>query len=416
MTAEPFLSSHAERWQATLRDLVGLRSVFEHEHAIQDYVARAIAALGLPVERVAHARDRLTALPHAQPPFSDVPNRHSLVTRIDGTGGGRSFLLSAHLDVVPEGDRDAWTHDPFAGEVDDRGFIYGRGVMDDKAGAAISLAVMEALTVMPIRLRGDVIFHYVLENETTGNGSLLCLEAGHRADAAAIIDGTRPDRLIDEHAGQLQFELFVKGRPASVAVSHMGRNAAELMARLVLELRDVVHALNDARTPPWTQFPSPFQLSVQRVHSEGAQLTVPHEAFAQCYVTFAPPFTLAGMRDVIAQTVRRFDARFELETPVSVLWSGLAAEPVRSDARELAQAIVAAARRAGLPDVVPGPSTGTSDLRHFARAGIPCVLYGPGTGYNPHRADEHYLLSDLVKIVAIYLDVLSTWCGRAETA
>jgi acetylornithine deacetylase len=419
MIADPFLAEHAESWQRLLCDLIRIPSVFEHEHAVVDRVAGFLEALELPVHRIAHAPDRLAGLPHAQRPFSDVEGRCSLAARVKGSGGGRSLVLSAHLDIVPEGDRESWSRDPFAAEVDKDGLVYGRGAMDDKAGAAISLGVMEALVRMPVRLRGDVVFHYVLENETTGNGSLLCLADGHTADAVAIIDGTRLDRLINEHAGQLQFELAVRGRPASVAVSHLGCNAAELMARLVLALRDTVHELNDRRTEPWKRFPSPFQLCVQRIHSEGTQLTVPDRATAQCYVTFAPPFALSDIQTLITQTVCDFESRLGAgapPSPVTVTWSGLAAEPTRGDGRALEEVVVAAARRAGVRDVVPGPSTGTSDLRHFVRAGIPGLLFGPGNGHNPHRPDEHYAVADLVTMIAIYLEVLRVWCGTDDAA
>jgi acetylornithine deacetylase len=420
MIADTFLAEHAEGWQRLLRDLIQIRSVFEHEHAVVDRVARCIEALGLPVDRIAHARDRLARLPDAQPPFSDIEGRCSLATRVKGIGGGRSIVLSAHLDIVPEGERGSWSRDPFGADLDaEHGLVYGRGAMDDKAGVAISLGVLEALVGKPVRLRGDVVFHYVLENETTGNGSLLCLADGHTGDAVAIIDGTRLDRLINEHAGQLQFEIAVRGRSASVAVSHLGCNAAELMARLVLTLRDAVHALNDGRTAPWTRFPSPFQLCVQRIHSEGTQLTVPDRATAQCYVTFAPPFALSDVRKLIAETIRAFESRLGPEaapSPVTLAWSGLAAEPTRGEGNALEEVVVAAAQRAGIRDIVPGPSTGTSDLRHFVRAGIPGLLFGPGNGHNPHRPDEHYAVDDLVTMIAIYLEVLRRWCGTADAA
>src|SRR5262249_51252862 len=153
--------------------------------------------------------------------------------------------------------------------------LYGRGAMDDKAGVVISLAVLEALVRSGTRLPGDLLFHWVLEDEITGNGTLLCLDAGHVADAAVIIDGTRKDKGIAGHAGQLQFDVELRGRAASVSVSHMGVNAAEMMARLLLELHDTVFALNEKRTAPWTRYPSPFQFVTQSLTSEGAQLMVP---------------------------------------------------------------------------------------------------------------------------------------------
>jgi acetylornithine deacetylase len=284
--------------------------------------------------------------------------------------------------------------------------------MDDKAGVTISLAVMETIRRLPLQLTGDVIFHYVLEDEITGNGSLLCLEAGHRADAALIMDGTRPDKAINEHAGQLQFELRLKGKPTSVSVSHLGVNAAEMMSRLVIELREAVFALNSARIDPWTCFPSPYQLVIQQIQSEGAQLTVPELATAKCYVTFPPQFSLERMRRFFQERISEFAERHSLPFVPEMKCEGLfAAEPVKSDTSELERVLQESAARVGLSPISVGPSTGTSDMRHFSAAGIPCMLYGPGNGFNPHRPDEHFFLDDVPRMTLMYLDIVQAWCG-----
>src|SRR5262249_56751956 len=104
-------------------------------------------------------------------------------------------------------------------------------------------------------------------------------------------------------------------------------------------LREAVHALTDARTPPWTRFPSPFQLSIQQLHSDGAPLVVPDRATARCHVTFAPPFTLAQMRDRLRSEVAAFESHVGLDRAVSIDWSGFATEPVSSNADVLARTI-----------------------------------------------------------------------------
>lgn len=59
-------------------------------------------------------------------------------------GSGKDFAVLAHLDVVPAG--GGWTHEPFGGEVDrENGRIWGRGAMDDKGPAVITLYAMKAL-------------------------------------------------------------------------------------------------------------------------------------------------------------------------------------------------------------------------------------------------------------------------------
>ena len=59
-------------------------------------------------------------------------------------GEGEEFAILAHLDVVPAG--SGWTHDPFGGEIDYKNSkIWGRGAMDDKGPAVISLYALKAL-------------------------------------------------------------------------------------------------------------------------------------------------------------------------------------------------------------------------------------------------------------------------------
>lgn len=59
-------------------------------------------------------------------------------------GRGEDFAILAHLDVVPAG--NGWTHSPFGGEVDwQNKKIWGRGTMDDKGPAIITLFALKAL-------------------------------------------------------------------------------------------------------------------------------------------------------------------------------------------------------------------------------------------------------------------------------
>jgi succinyl-diaminopimelate desuccinylase len=59
-------------------------------------------------------------------------------------GSGEDFAILAHLDVVPAG--SGWTHDPFGGEIDyENKKIWGRGTIDDKGPAIITLYALKAL-------------------------------------------------------------------------------------------------------------------------------------------------------------------------------------------------------------------------------------------------------------------------------
>jgi hypothetical protein len=94
----------------------------------------------------------------------------------------------------------------------------------------------------------------------------------------------------------MEFRLELRGRAASVSVSHLGVNAAELLLEMVQHLRDFFYRLNDARQPPWTEFPSPFQFVLHGMRADAPRFSLPVEASARCFVTFPPPATIDSVR------------------------------------------------------------------------------------------------------------------------
>ena len=409
------IQDRAADWTRLLQDLIRIPSCFEAEHAIVARVCEHVAAAGLTPTLVPMDAAALRRHPDAVAPISEVRGRNNVVVRLPGQGAGRSLILNCHLDIQPEGDPSEWAHPPFSGHIDPgSNAIFGRGAMDDKAGVVICLGLMRALIEQGVKLGGDLVFQFVLEDEITGNGSLACLEAGHIADAAVIVDGTRPDRGIDQHAGNMEFHIASKGRPASVSVSHLGANAAEMLSRTLLHLRDAVFGLNADRQAPWTEFPSPYQLVIHGLNADAPRFCVPAEASARCFVTFPPPDTIESIRRFLETEGRKYaQANGYSHAPVFT-WNGFAAEPVSSASEPLRALVRDAAKRNGIADVRIGPSTGTSDLRHFAKHGIPCLLYGPGRGFNPHRPDEHFLLEDLPRMMQVFLDMAIEWCNPCQ--
>ena len=384
------------------QELVRSPSVFGEEHQSTLIVERALQQLRVPVSSVAFDPSALSRLKTAQRPFCAVPNRRNLIAQVKGKGGGRSLILNCHLDVVPAGDPSEWDDAPFSGKIVD-GYLYGRGAYDDKAGAAICIGVIES--VMSENLSGDLTIHFVLEDETTGNGTLLCLENGPHADAAIIVDGTRGERGINQHAGNIKVRLVSFGKPASVSVSHMGLNAAEILAGTCLALKSAVLDLNKSVQSPWSQFPSPNQISTIALTCEEAALTVPARAEATLYATFTPEHTIESftsmVRNIAEKTSRELGAEQRPE-----IYIEFAAEPVGSRSDELESAI----SRAVGHNIPFGPSTGTSDMRHFIDRKIPCVLFGPGRGYNPHRANESFEVKSLGETVNVLSSVARGWC------
>lgn len=76
----------------------------------------------------------------------EVYNREGYAGEICfGEGNDKEGLaILCHLDVVPEGDLKSWKFNPYK-LTEDNGYLYGRGIVDDKGAAALVLFVIKEL-------------------------------------------------------------------------------------------------------------------------------------------------------------------------------------------------------------------------------------------------------------------------------
>lgn len=132
--------------------------------------------------------------------LQSAPGRGNVVARLRGTGELPPLLLTAHLDVV-EADAAAWKYPPFCGDVHD-GYLWGRGAIDMKNMAAMSVAIITRLGRERIRPKRDLIFAGVADEEAgCRQGSLWLCE--HHADLV------RSEFAIGEGGG---FNISVAGK------------------------------------------------------------------------------------------------------------------------------------------------------------------------------------------------------------
>ena len=110
--------------------------------------------------------------------LESAPGRANVVARLKGTGEKPPLLLTAHLDVV-EADPEAWDYPPFSGEVHD-GCLWGRGAIDMKNMAAMSIAILVRLKKENVRLKRDIIFAAVADEEAGCRYGSLWLCENHR--------------------------------------------------------------------------------------------------------------------------------------------------------------------------------------------------------------------------------------------
>jgi acetylornithine deacetylase len=181
----------------SLHELVRIPSI-NHPPAGDEYecqmaVARRWREMGLEPE--IYTLDTVAGLKSHPRYFAgrEYNHRPNVLARRKGSGGGKSLLLSGHIDTVPLGVQP-WKHDPFGAAVEG-GRMYGLGTYDMKCGVAVMLGVMRTLYDLGVHLKGDLLAETVVDEEFGGvNGTLAGRLRGDNADAVIITEPT--DRAI----------------------------------------------------------------------------------------------------------------------------------------------------------------------------------------------------------------------------
>lgn len=400
------------RW---LVGLVRTPSTFGNEAAAQRYVEDGYAAAGLRTDVFEPTVEGLLLHPSATPVTWDYAGRPNVVGVWRGTGGGRSLTLNGHIDVVDPGPPEDWSVDPWSGEIRD-GYLYGRGATDMKAGLAQMLWAVRALQHAGIRLRGDVVLQSVLEEETTGNGTLACVLRGYRTDAAILGEptGLRIRLAQSTIAG---FAIDVRGRIGTHLPRHERINAHDVaiwLAARVLEYQQVRNA--SVAHPSDATLRTPTLCTVSRI--TGADW--PDHVALRCTIEGR----LAGLPTEDVQRVRDDFAAYLAGVAEEHPWLAQVPPRLRWIAKQVPGSIMdpadpflarlAAAHRRH-EGVDPGHqiAVGYCDMWQFQRLqGIPVTAYGP-IGENSHAPDERVELDSVRRAAAVIASTLVDWCGDA---
>src|SRR3712207_1269111 len=100
---------------AFLQELVRIPSLTRQERAAQVPVAEVMRDLGFSVDLWEPDPVELAPFAEHVGVIDSFAGRPNVVGHLAGSGGGRSLILNAHIDVVDAGDPARWTHPPFAG-------------------------------------------------------------------------------------------------------------------------------------------------------------------------------------------------------------------------------------------------------------------------------------------------------------
>jgi acetylornithine deacetylase len=399
-------------------ELTAFPSLRGAEATAQDFMAEQYRSRALNVDRWQIDVDDIKHLPGFSPVAISYDNAINVVgVHRPKQAKGRSLILNGHIDVVPTGPLDLWTHPPFAPRLEN-GWLYGRGSGDMKAGLIAGLAAFDALDRLGYRPAADVYLQSVVEEECTGNGALACLQRGYRAEAALIPEPAE-NGLDIAQLGVMWFQVKVRGRPTHVGHAGKGVNAIESCFPIVAALHKLEAEWNANRHELWGDHPHPVNFVLSRIEGGDWTSSVPAWCTFDMRISFYPGQSLESVRNAVERTVReaaRNDG-FLANNPPEVVYHGFQAEPYILEGADAPRAVLEQTHRLAFGETLETRAiTATTDARFFGLyAGIPALVYGPAAE-DYHGFDERVNLDSVRKVTRSIALFMAEWCGLEKRA
>jgi len=400
------------------RELVRFASLRGQEHTIQDFIFRAMRQRGFAMDRFAMDRQAIAAHTGGAP-FSETHSEAPIIVGIHRPReeAGRSLILQSHVDVVPTGPLDHWTHPPFD-PVIEGDWLYGRGSADMKAGAAANIFCLDALRRIGLQPAATVYVESVVEEESTGNGALMTHLRGYRAEAA-LIPEPEYEMLARANAGVIWFQFEVRGVPVHVREMGAGANAIDAAYRVIAALRTLEAEFNaeKAGREHFEDQAHPINLNIGKIEGGDWASSVPCWCRVDCRVGLYPGVAAAEIARRIEDCIRacaRADG-FLANNPPKVTFNGFWAEGYVLEPGSEAEAVLAGAHQAALGKPLRSFMTPAYlDARvHALYDRIPALCYGP-MGENIHAFDERVSLASVKRITGAMALFVAEWCGLED--
>ncbi|MDR1733252.1 MAG: M20 family metallo-hydrolase [Synergistaceae bacterium] len=185
--------------------------------------------------------------------------RPSLIVNYPGVSRERLWIVS-HIDVVPEGDRKLWSHDPFEPFVKD-GYVHGRGALDNGQALVASIYALYALKKLGISPKREVILCFAADEEMGSHFGFNQMTDRLKKDDLILVPdiGTeKGDILYIGEKGPLWLEFVVHGKQVHASLPNRGINACRVANLLSVELDSAFHKIstdsNDLFDPATSTF------------------------------------------------------------------------------------------------------------------------------------------------------------------
>lgn len=329
----------------------------------------------------------------------DVSN---LYARWGDKGHARSFGFNGHTDVVPIGNPDDWTHDPFGAEIVD-GVMYGRGTTDMKSGvAAFAAAAIDFVKGTPPD--GAIVLAITGDEEGDAiDGTVALLDwmdtHGEAMSVCLVGEPTCPNEMGDMmkigRRGSLTAWFTITGKQGHAAYPHRANNPLPALARLMDQIAS--HELDQGSA----HFDASTIAVVTMDTGNPATNVIPAQTKATVNIRFNDLHSGESVSAWITEQADKAAQEFGVQIDTVIKVSGESFITPPGDLSSMVSAAVQAETNR-TPEL--STSGGTSDAR-FVKNHCPVVEFGL-VGKSMHQVDEHVEVAHIHQLKNIYLRIL----------
>ncbi len=373
---------------ALSQELIRCPSVTPADAGVLDVLQAVLESLGFHCKRFVFSEE-------------GTPDVNNLYARL-GTAQP-NFCFAGHTDVVPVGDLDSWTVDPFAADITN-GVLYGRGASDMKAAIAAFVAAADRFTAagpfdgsISLLITGD-------EEGPSINGTRKLLDAitreGEQLTHCLVGEPTNPMTLGDMakigRRGSLNGWITVNGAQGHVAYPHLADNPVPRLIRLLARLDTLeLDSGNDHFQPS--------NLEITAIEAtEGAENVIPAQARARFNVRFNSEHSSDDVIRLVRHALDQELVDYDLDVRVSGESFLTPPGKLSTLVSDACQAVLGRA-----PEL--STTGGTSDAR-FIKDYCPVIEFGM-VGQTMHKVDERCSVDDIENLTAIYAEILRRYFG-----
>ena len=316
---------------------------------------------------------------------------------------GPNFCYAGHLDVVPAGNLNDWTVNPFKPSIK-KGHLIGRGANDMKSSIAAFVSAVSIFTQKNRGFMGSISLLITGDEEGVAiNGTKKVVDylkkKKEKIDFCLVGEPTNPNKLGEMikigRRGSMTGRLTITGIQGHVAYPHRANNPSTTIVKILNELKYI-------KFDKGTKDFQPSNLEITKININNmADNVIPGIAYATFNIRFNNKHTSNSIKNKIEKILKKVCNKTKSKYKIDYAVSGEAFLTKPNHTTFMIQKIIKE-----ITKIKPKLSTtgGTSDAR-FIRKISPCLEFGL-VGKTMHKVDEAVSLTDLKKLSLIYLNIL----------